>query len=443
MIPFLLECFFLLLFALLSSFIMLGRRAKNFLACFIVVWAFFYDYIAYRLYVFLGYELISVKLFFEILLLVTMFFIAYRLKFNKSDFLILLLLSLVAFVGGMIGYLEGYSARAIYIDFRSLFLPLVVCLGLAIVNFYENLNLGLIVKCGLLILLFNGFVSAIDYLTFEGDYKSIWSYQSLLMSKRELYANYDDAQLVYQLVRDGQLRSSGFIVSPLNASFLYAFASIFLLWRLFSLKKKGLLLVLFATMLMLFFIYITQVRSGFLMFVFAILMLSFFNFVKDRNLKRVFVVLIPALAFCVMISYLLFGFGAGIDSSTLGRLSQYELFISEVKLLGHGLGSFTKMFDSMFIYTFLELGVLAVVIFYTMFKMLTLRKVLFFSSYSNLVNIYFSVFVFLASFQHVAGSAYYFLFIFYMMMLGRQVIMLEKNHFNLLLANISKSKLEV
>lgn len=383
-----LEFFFLILFSLLSSLIMFGKRAKNLLACFILVWVFFYDYIVHHLNVFLEYELIVVKLFFEILLLVAFAFIIYRLKFNKSDLMILLLLSCVVLIGGVVGYLEGHSVRMIYIDFRSLFLPLIVFISLSIVKFYDNLNLEMIVKCGLFILILNGCVSAVDYLSFDGDYKSIWRYQSLLMSKQELYANYDE-QLVYQFVRGGQLRSSGFIVSPLNASYLYAFASIYFLWRLCSLQRKGFLKFLFATTLMLFFIYITQVRSGFLMLIFALVMLLFLSFVKDEGLKRASTLLVPMLAFLAIIFYLLIGVGVGIDSSTLGRISQYELFITQMELLGHGLGSYTKMFDSMIIYSFLELGILSLVVFFTMFKMLTLSKIVFYAKYSNLINLFF------------------------------------------------------
>lgn len=409
---------FLSLFSV-ALLLTLGRRAKTFLACFIVGWIFFYDYINYHLSLKLGFEVISTKLFLEILIIVASLLVVCGVRLRVSDInSICLSLFVVTFVL-IVGISNEYSLRMIYVDFRSILLPVLACVILSTTKFFEKINVRVVIGFSLFVLMVNGGLSVWDYMNFDGDYKAYWRYQSLLASKSELYQAYNESQLVYQMVRDENLRSSGFIVSALTASYLYAFAAVSLLWHLLTFKKVSFIGSLFAFLSLLAFIYVTQVRSGFVMVFFGFLMILLYKVVVSDLIKKLYLFIVPGIAFLVMLVYLLHGSGAGIDSSSLGRLDQYQLFITEFVLLGQGLGSFPGMFDSLLVYVFLEAGVVAFLIFYIIFKHLNHGERGRPSKYSDLIYLQMSVFLFLATFQHVAGSAYYFLFIFYLTLIGR------------------------
>lgn len=413
MIYWVLEVAVALCFLSIVMLLAMGGLARTVLACFIVSWVFFYDYTAYHLENMAGRELFAIKLFFEFLLVVAVFLFVSRLRLNKYDVLKFFVLVVIASYAVVLGLSNGYSVRMAYVDFRAIFLPLLVCVALSSIRFFEAVNGRVVVKFGFLILFINGGFSLWDYVVFDGDYEGFWRYQSLLASKAELYVDHNEGQLIYQMVRDGNLRSSGFLVSALIASYLYAFAAIYLMARLLVRRKEYFFSSFIGFVFLNAFIYITHVRAGFLMVAFAFVVFSFYKMFFLQSVKKITVLILPGAAFLLMLFYLSYGRGVGVDHSSLGRLNQYVFFMGNFSPLGYGLGSFPSMFDSFFVYAFLELGVLSMAIFYLMYRLLAWRGAAHPVWHRDLVNVQFAVFMFLATFQHVAGSAYYFLFLFY------------------------------
>ncbi|WP_375057339.1 hypothetical protein [Zobellella sp. DQSA1] len=413
------ELLVIVLFFSISSLLVSARKGKTILACFIVFWAFFYDYISFYLKTALGFDIFSIKLFFEILVMTAFVALLLRRKFEIADAIKILVIISMALFAAMVGFFDSLPVRMIYVDFRAIFLPLVLCSLLLSIKYFDVINIRLVFCFGIFMVMLNGMISVWDYATFSGDYESIWRYQSLLQSKLELYQNYNPGQLVYQVIRGDELRSSGFIVSALTASYIYAFCAIFFLYQLLGMRKEFFVFNVVLFFFMLAFIYVTQVRAGFLMVFFSFFVMFFYKFSHCLNLKKITMFLVPSVTFLLMVFYLMTGEGIGIDSSSLGRLVQYNYLALEFNLVGYGLGSFPGMFDSFFIYTLLEMGMLSFLLLYVIYKMLTSAVSHY---YRDFVYAQFSTFIFLCTFQHVAGSVYYFFFIFYLMCLSRQAV---------------------
>lgn len=413
-------------FLTVGSLLMQGEGARNLLAVFLIGWSFFYDYISYQLNLLLGIELVSIKFFIELLAAQAFLLILIKGVISKSRLLGIFVLLIVAGAAALIGFSNGHSVKLIYIDFRSIFLPVVLFVLLSSVGFFESVNVRLVMSWGWFILMLNGFVSIWDYIWFTGDYEEYWRYQSLMVSKENVYGErFNASQLVYQLVRDGELRSSGFVVSALTASLLYAFYAIYFLFQ-FLVLKRNIFWALFFFLLSMIFIYVTNVRAGFLMVIFSFFMILLQKIFRAEPLRRFSVFIAPLIAFLSIWIYLALGRGYGIDASALGRLDQYQFFFKEFIFLGHGMGSFPKMFDSFFIYAALEVGGVALILPYIIFKLFRSAAADNKFDGSNLYYIQFSVFIFVCMFQHVAGSAYYFLFLFYLMVFGRGALELKR-----------------
>lgn len=409
------EIIVLFSFLMISMLMREGALNRTVLACFVVSWAFFYDYFNYHAHNYLNQELYSIKLFFEVLVVTAFLIVMIRGKVKRTDATIMMLLGFTVACTFVIGAANDFSLRMIYVDFRSIFLPLLLCLLFAITGFFEDIDSQVVVRWGIFLLLINGALSVWDYLEFDGNYEDLWRYQSLLQSKAALYRDhFNEDQLVYQLVRDGQLRSSGFLVSALTASYLYAFVAIYFLFRITQIRLSSLAVDLLVFLMFLFFIYVTKVRAGYVMVVFALIMFCVYGVLVKKELKYLAVFLFPLCAFLLLSFYLLYGGGFGIDASSLGRIAQYEVLVDRFKIIGSGLGSFPGMFDSLYIYKLLELGVFSLLVFYVLYK--TILDDIRVARYLDLIYVQFSVFLFLATFQHIAGSAYYFFFIFYLML---------------------------
>ena len=266
----------------------------------------------------------------------------------------------------------------------------------------------------MILTLFNGVYSIYEYLTFNGNYENIWRYQSLLNSKMEVNSNYNEAQLAYQMVRDDNLRAAGFLVSALIAAYIYGFIAIHLICNILIFKKSKRVfldgMLLFAYIV---FSYITQVRTSFLMVIIALLFIYSLKLVKSGKAKQALAIGASVLLVTGLFAFLSSNVGVK-DASSLGRIAQYNTFFSNLTLLGGGLGSYPRSFDSFYIYSILELGVFSLLLYFTLFRMSVSRKKP--SLEQKRFGIYtllqFSLFLFVCSFQHISGSMYYFLIVF-------------------------------
>lgn len=267
----------------------------------------------------------------------------------------------------------------------------------------------------------NGVVAVHEYITYTGNYESLWRYQSLLDSKLSINDGYNTGQLIYQIVRDDKLRASGFLVSALIASYIYGFFLVKIVCDIFILKKKNKIVtnILFF-ILYLIFSYVTMVRTGILMVGIAIVLIFIFKLIKSDRLRKLSAIAFSLSLVSLLFLYLSSDFDFIKDASSQGRISQYVIFFKDFTPLGHGLGSYPGAFDSFYIYSLLELGFGAIA-FIVILISLAISTVASERVESNQLNkrlqlcilVQLVVFLFVCSFQHISGSVYYTLLILY------------------------------
>ncbi|MDR8363978.1 hypothetical protein [Pseudomonas sp. JL3] len=409
------EFFFLLMFFAASALIHSEKTAnKKLFLSFYVTYIFFYDYINYYLGLAFGADVIVFKLGTEIFLLSALLKIFLHGRMSVQAIKPLLACALLVAVAAIIGLNKGYNPKSIYIDFRSAHLPIIFSIVLIEAGGIKGVKFEHVFKTVVLLTLFNGVYSIYEYMAFNGNYENIWRYQSLLNSKMEVNSDYNEAQLAYQMVRDDNLRAAGFLVSALIAAYIYGFIAIHLICNILVFKKSrrvfldGMLLVAYIV-----FSYITQVRTSFLMVGIALLFIYSLKLVKSGKAKQA--VAIGASVSLVTGLFVFLSSNVGVkDASSLGRIAQYNTFFSDLTLLGGGLGSYPRSFDSFYIYSILELGVFSLILYYTLFRMSVTRKnpSLEQKRFGIYTLLQFSLFLFVCSFQHISGSMYYFLIVF-------------------------------
>ena len=123
----------------------------------------------------------------------------------------------------------------------------------------------------------------------------------------------------------------------------------------------------------------------------------------------IYVLIVPVIIFLVgVLSQSI------LDASSAGRILQYQYLMSNLSILGEGLGANVGKFDSFYIYSFVDLGLMACALlglFISWFKYFPLRKGRYFTLESKgypMLQMSYVIFFPVLAVQHVASSLYYF-----------------------------------
>lgn len=376
-----------------------------------ISYVFFYDFLNFHLTEFLGNEVLIFKLGLELntgLLFIKALISKKKVPDDGKKYLFLI--GTVILLSAAIGAVSGSNPKSMYLDFRSLLLPILFVISLIQSRSTNGYDVKYIMNILSVLLVINGIYSLIEFLTYTGEFQTYWRYRSLLKSKLGLNSEYNENQLFYQIVRGDDIRSSGFIVSALAAGYLYGFLAIYYLTAAIEATyiPRRIRLFLFS-LAFLGFSYLTQVRTSFMMIGVAVGIIAMMKMIRSSkiNAKLAFVVPIVMMAFLYL--YLTSGLSLFKDASSQGRLVQYQTLINSFTVIGKGLGSYPRSFDSYYIYTLLEMGFFAFLIYYLFYKMMVDQRLY---RKSNLhVYTQFAIFIFICSFQHVSGSLYYLSFV--------------------------------
>ena len=392
---------------------------------FIVIYYMFSDYALYNLGYDIG-ELSIGKVFIEVIFLIVFivslskFYEEFKFKGNieigKKTLSFIIFLILIPVVLVVVGSMSNGLSDAIN-GWRAIFLPIVLSEMLFFVSpgaaksdkFWNEIVLTFIA-----IAVINSVFSIYQYVSYTGDMLDTWRYYLLLDAReiRGVSEGLNEHFLQYQIERDNNLRSSGFIVSALNAGYFTAIAMVFSFFKMT--QSRGRKLVWGLISITLFFgIYVSQVRTALIIFMFGIIVYFWLKvFSPNRKLVVLISILLPFLIGFISIIQ-----GEVLDSSSQGRIIQYENMMHDFRVLGYGLGSYLGKFDSYYIHICMTLGIFAIipiVYFYTRLSDL-LKSEIRGDDDSILVVVSLSVILFSVFFvQHVASSLYYFLSILLM-----------------------------
>ncbi|WP_349985204.1 hypothetical protein ABRP17_001280 [Stenotrophomonas sp. WHRI 8082] len=346
--------------SLVTAFSIFSARAKSMALYGLVI---FYLGIDYSNYLFqLGDSLAGTlaKSYKEMLLLALLLMVSYsaaRRRVLDSDVLVLLLVSSMLLLYG--GTQNGFFLAAV--DWRDSVLPVVTAALLAACGLLEERKLERLLMLFATLIAANSLLAVFQYYSFSGDYESIWRYDFLLQESLRADSSFEDRMVEYQIVRAGELRSSGLFASALQYSYSAALCCFYfycIAWSRLS-KTRLLAAVLPLTLMAVcaMGVYVSQVRAS-LMIVVVSIAIHFFAFGgisgKQRVGRALFIGFGCVAAFLVAIIF----FFNSFDSSVQGRVPQYALLIQEFRFFGHGVGAFRGRFDSYYVYGMLTFGVL-------------------------------------------------------------------------------------
>ncbi|MEY8251912.1 MAG: hypothetical protein RPR91_05975 [Colwellia sp.] len=321
-------------------------------------------------------------------------------------FLPVLLMVLGAVNNGLANSINGW---------RAIFLPIVLVelilfIGAAEVSSDRFWNR--VVFFVIYLSLFNSVYAIFQYITYSGYVFDSWRYD-LLLDAREVVGgergNLNEHFLKYQIERNENLRSSGFMVSALTFGYFTALALVFSLRQLLTtvIPIKSLFWLLISICL-LGGVYVSQVRTALII---SALGLGLFFWIGLFKPRPNIILAVSLLSPLVVVAGSLF-FASYLDPSSQGRIVQYSDLLNNFSPLGYGLGSYLGQFDSYYIHIFMTLGLFAFIpLGYFVIKLKGLISVASYDNDDGLLRVVLalSMVLFTVFFvQHIASSLYYF-----------------------------------
>jgi hypothetical protein len=269
-----------------------------------------------------------------------------------------------------------------------------------------------------------------EYITFDGTVDSIWRYEFLLQAKKDINPDFMEHKVLYQVLREGSLRVSSMFISALDYSFYVATFGILTFIIILKLRNFY-FLPLFIVIL--FSLYISQVRTGFIVLSLAIIIYFMIN--SRIKIIRRLSFYVPFIAIIATFLIMLTG-NSWNDASTLGRLVQHLQLINEFTIFGSGMGKHAFSFDSLYIYVFLTYGVFGFLFFYLNYwlinKLIKINNRITdfnFDRHEIILLQFMIVFhlsvIYLFAFQHTLGSPTFFILYFF------SLIILSKANYKL------------
>ena len=406
----------------------MSLNKQNILASSILLYLISYDFLFFNLEELLGLKLYILKIFFELLALSMItayfFYVTRSFSFHKS---IVIVFGFISF-SIVYGTVLNKDIVAVVKDFRLFFLPIIISLLFYYLKIFESINIRKLIIFYIFISIMLILYGLYEYITFDGTLDSIWRYEFLLQAKRELDPDFLDHRVLYQVLRDGSIRVASIFISALDWSFYLATFGILIFIMILKLRNFY-FIPLFIVIL--FSLYISQVRTGFILLFLGIVIYFLIN--SKIKIIRLLSFYVPFIAIIGTFLVMLTGNSLN-DASTLGRLVQHLQLINEFTVFGSGIGKHAFSFDSLYIYVFLTYGVFSILFFYIQYwiinKLIIVNNnisMLNFNRYEIVLTqfmiIYHLISLYLFTFQHTLGAPTFFILYFFSF-----IILSKSNH---------------
>lgn len=254
-------------------------------------------------------------------------------QMNANTGLIIAVLAAVAALGVLIGTREN-SFFAVFTVSRSYALPVLLPISLYVSGAFSrdkhNLAYWLLLVLGACMAAY----SAYTIMKFSGVPTDIWYYD--FVAGQKISNRTEQRLIIYQFIRDGHLRATGFLISAVDYSILSGILSVFALAGALYFKrpvKRILALVMLATCIPA--IEMSQTRAGYGVLALAIIAGFSFRYLRVRwayAYPLVLIALVAATLIAVQIS------PGSFDSSIGGRPRQFFDAVASFRPFGWGFG---------------------------------------------------------------------------------------------------------
>jgi len=314
-------------------------------------------------------------------------------------------------------FLNGFLLASL--DWRGSILPIILAILLVNAGLLDEKRVGGLMSFLAVAIAVNSAFAVLQYYTFSGDFESTWRYDFLLQEALRADSDFETRLMEYQIVRDGNLRSSGVFASALQFSYSAALAcfyfycrssDLFRRGRIFTAVGCGALMILCA-----WGVYVSQVRASLIIVLVSAALHAICFSTRDGGRFKAGIAIAIGVGAVVVFAWALTFHASAFDASVQGRIPQYAYLVQNFIAAGHGVGSFRSKFDSYYIYGFLTFGIVfagwivyVLRVYWRSFggRMaewrspgdVMLRGFMFSSVIPMLV---------VCSFQHVSGSLYY------------------------------------
>lgn len=332
-----------LYFLLFTSLI--KKQGNTFLIAYIVyIWI--YDWLFINLSYFISNDVINIlKLGNEALvILAILILIGKKVKVNNIDKTVGICFIFTMLYAITISLINNIPFSQILQGIRMYFGPVIYVYVIYKLDFFHKISLPALNKSLIFLLLISLAYSAHQAISFTGSLPDLWFY--------EYFKDTIDFDIThFNYIRDEKLRATSFFVSPISASIFFSSISLFII----SLNKNK----MFNIIIFLLGgagLYLSRTRIGFIYIGLFIVLLVLLNRTKFKYL-------IIATLFAVATTIVSLLYGISDDASALGRLVQYNNFLSVFRPLGYGSDELILIkFDSYIISIFIFLGFFAILI---------------------------------------------------------------------------------
>lgn len=252
------------------------------------------------------------------------------IRVSRSISFLLGVIAILTVLGFAVGLSSASPGEAL-VTWRNYFLPFLVPISLYLAGFFGKTSLRSLAWALLILSSFMAMYSLYATLTFNGDPKTVWFYYFFYDKTVEM--NTGSHLVVYQFLRDGSLRASGFFISSVDYSMFSGVVVCFAIALSFYLSGWQRWLALGFGLISLLGIQLSHTRIGFVIVLLIVTVAILMRAARMRYagwLTMVPVgVLIISLA-AVTVSPDLF------DASAAGRPDQYIAAWESFRPFGYG-----------------------------------------------------------------------------------------------------------
>ncbi|WP_336966300.1 hypothetical protein [Sphingobium aquiterrae] len=226
------------------------------------------------------------------------------------------------------------SIMEIFYSWRSYFLPFLVPWGLYVSRSYRDISPVSLYWLFLGLTSLMALYSIYATFTFDGNIKDIWFYQFIFDKKTD--GNLRAVDVAWSLVRDGNLRASGFFISSVDYSMFSGFAAVYAFVGLLYFRPAAFKIpAAIAFFLCLVAVYVSRTRVGLLILAIAFIIGFAYQVLRFRQ------PMVYALALAGVVAVSIFYIATHIGSfepSLAGRPIQHVSAVSSFRPEGWGFG---------------------------------------------------------------------------------------------------------
>ncbi len=252
------------------------------------------------------------------------------IRVSRSVVLLLGIIAILSVLGFAVG-LTAAPAGEVLTTWRNYFLPFLVPISLYLAGFFQKASLSSLAWTLLILSAVMSIYSLYATLTFNGDPRTVWFYYFFYDKSVEM--NTGAHLVVYQFLRDGSLRASGFFISSVDYSMFSGIVVCFAIALSFYLSGWQRWLALGLGLISLLGIQLSHTRIGFVIVLLIVIVAILMRIIRMRYMG--WLTTVPAGVLIISLAAVTI-FPDLFDASAAGRPDQYIAAWQSFRPLGYG-----------------------------------------------------------------------------------------------------------